>query len=129
MLCDVGISGEFAEYCAEQLGAAGRVRQKRMFGGVGFYLDDVFCALIGSSGRLFLKTDDSNRADFEALGCEPFKPFEDRDVVMSYYEVPEQVLDDPDELRDWACKARAVALAGQSPKRPRKSARQRRVGK
>ena len=125
----MAVSREFAEYCAEQLGAAGRVTQKRMFGGVGFYLDDVFCALIGDSGRLFLKTDDSNRPDFEKHGCEPFKPFEDRDVVMTYYEVPEHVLDDSDELRDWARKARAVALAGQKQKRPRKSARKRKAGK
>ena len=125
----MAVSREFAEYCAEQLGAAGQVRQKRMFGGVGFYLDDVFCALLGSSGRLFLKTGDSNRADFEAHGCEPFKPFEDRDVVMTYYEVPEQVLDDSDELRDWARKARAVALASQKPKRPRQTRRKRKPGK
>ena len=113
----MAVSREFAEYCAEQLSAAGRVTQKRMFGGVGFYLDDVFCALIGDSGRLFLKTDDSNRADFEALGCEPFKPFEDRDVVMSYYEVPEHVLDDADELREWALGARRAGLAAKRPRR------------
>lgn len=119
----MAVSREFAEYCAEQLSAAGRVTQKRMFGGVGFYLDDVFCALIGSSGRLFLKTDASNRADFEALGCEPFRPFEDRDVVMSYYELPEHVLDDADELREWALRARKAGLASRKPKRARKPRR------
>ena len=35
-----------------------------MFGGVGIYIDDVFCALISpDSGSLYFKVDDSNRAE------------------------------------------------------------------
>ena len=45
-------------------------------------------------------------------------PFKDRATIMSYYEVPEEVIEDPDELLRWAKKARAAALA--APRKRRK---------
>ncbi len=108
----MGVSREFEAYVVDQLGGAGNVTARRMFGGVGLYIDDVFCAIIGAkSGRLFLKVDDSNRADYEREGMEPFRTGRG---TMSYYEVPEHVLEDQELLREWALKARAVAVNGAS---------------
>ena len=90
-----------------------------MFGGLGIYIGDIFCALISpDSGRLHSKVDDSNRADFEAWGSEPFMPYKDRAAIMSYYEVPEEMIEDPEVLLRWAKKARAAALA--APRKARK---------
>jgi len=36
---------------------------------------------------------------------------------MSYYEVPDRLLDDPEEFGLWAQKAQAAALAAKKPKR------------
>jgi TfoX/Sxy family transcriptional regulator of competence genes len=58
----------------EQLQGAGPVTAKKMFGGVGLYIDMVFFGLIADD-VLYLKVDDSNRADYEAEGMKPFKPF------------------------------------------------------
>ncbi|HEX9584375.1 MAG TPA: TfoX/Sxy family protein [Gammaproteobacteria bacterium] len=115
----MAISGELEAYVIERLEAAGfEVRSRRMFGGVGIYLDETFCALMApDDGGLYFKTDDSNRADYERAGAKPFKPFEGRTTVMSYYRVPEEVIEDGDALQGWARKARAAALAAPRKRR------------
>jgi len=49
-------------------------------------------------------------ADFEEAGSEPFQPFPDKSSVMSYYEVPADVLEVRDSLTAWAQKAVQAAL-------------------
>lgn len=44
-----------------------------MFGGVGIYSRDVFFGIIDRD-TLYLKTDASNRQDFEVAGSGPFRP-------------------------------------------------------
>ena len=79
-----------------------------MFGGVGLYAGDTFFALIDDD-MLYLKVDDANRADFEQRGMGPFMPFGDGGEVMQYYELPAELLEEPEELRSWVEKAVAVA--------------------
>jgi DNA transformation protein len=79
-----------------------------MFGGVGIYAGSVFFALIADDA-LYFKVDDSSRADFEARGMGPFRPYGEDGEVMQYYEVPHDVLEDPEALRPWAEKAVVVA--------------------
>lgn len=97
----------FASFVLEQLGRVAPVTGRRMFGGMGIYSGPHFFALIGDD-RLFFKVDDSNRADFEARGMEPFRPYGD-DRAMQYYELPVDVLEDADELRVWMDNAIGVA--------------------
>jgi DNA transformation protein len=87
-----------------------------LFGGVGIYAGDVFFALIDDD-TLFFKVDDSNRRDFEAKGMGPFRPFGDDRDKMQYYEVPADLLDDPQALRPWAAKAIAVAVRKKGKRR------------
>ena len=88
-----------------------------MFGGVGLYVDDAFCGIIGSdSGRLYLKVDDSNRADYEREGM---RIFGTPKGTMSYYAVPDRVFEDPKQLRKWVRASVAVAKRAK-PTRPRK---------
>lgn len=86
-----------------------------MFGGVGIYCGELFFALIAND-TLYLKVDDSNRPDFEERGMGPFLPFGDERDKMQYYEVPADLLDDPDALRPWAEKSIAVAARKKSKK-------------
>jgi DNA transformation protein len=79
-----------------------------MFGGAGLYLDGLFFALVADD-VLYFKVDDSNRKDFEAADMGPFKPFPDKPTVMQYYEVPIDVLENRNILREWAQKAVRVA--------------------
>lgn len=102
------VSPEFRAYVLEQLACLGGISARGMFGGVGIYLNDVFFALI-SNDALYFKVDESNRADYEAAGMGPFKPYRNKKTTMPYYEVPVSVLEDVDHLTAWARKAYAVA--------------------
>lgn len=107
----MAVSDSFRTYVLEQLERLGRVRSKRMFGGVGLYCDDLFFALIDDD-TLYLKVDDSTREEFVRRGLRPFQPFRDKpEYSMSYYEAPADALDDPELLVDWARGAVRVAAA------------------
>lgn len=117
----MSVSDDFQEYVIDQLKTAGGVTARRMFGGVGLYLDGLFFALIDDD-TLYFKADDSNRARFQQAGSKPFCPFPDRpEQAMSYWQVPAEVLEDPEELAAWAREAMTVALAA----RTRRPARRR----
>ena len=89
----------------------------RMFGGWGVYVDDVFIAIVAGD-TLWLEVDEGNRADYDAAGAPAFRPFADRDTVMSYREVPADVLDDRLAIVEWARKAmEAARRSGTKPKR------------
>lgn len=89
-----------------------------MFGGVGIYSGAFFFALIAKD-VLYFKVDDSNRPDFECRGMGPFRPYGEDGEVMQYYEVPADLLEDPEQLRAWAAKAVAVARSKRARRKPR----------
>lgn len=102
----MAVSPEYKEFIVEQLERLGPVRMRGMFGGAGVYLDDLMFGLIFDE-TLYLKVDDRNRPDYEAEGMEPFT-YEMTDGShgsLRYYEVPERLYDDPDELVQWARKS------------------------
>lgn len=104
----MSVSDEYMTYVIDQLEAVGPVQARRMFGGAGLYLDGLFFALIADD-VLYFKVDDSNRSDYEDAGMGPFRPFPDKPNIMQYYEVPIEVLENRDTLRDWAQKILDVA--------------------
>jgi DNA transformation protein and related proteins len=105
----------------EQLGrVAAGIRGRSMFGGVGIYAGDLFFALMDEDA-LYFKVDDTNRADFEAEGMGPFKPFGEGGEVMQYYRLPGELLEDTESLRPWVEKA--VAVAGRKKQRIRGKSR------
>lgn len=80
----------------------GPVAVKRMFGGHGIYADGFFFAL-EAGGEIFLKADAKTRAMFEAAGSSPFVyQGKSKPVAMSYWRLPDEALEDEDELRRWA---------------------------
>jgi DNA transformation protein and related proteins len=62
---------QFVAHCLELLKTVGSARSRRMFGGHGIYVDDLFVAIVAFD-RLYLKTDEHTRARFERAGCEAF---------------------------------------------------------
>ena len=97
----------FVEFVLDQLSDAGPVTSRRMFGGYGLYLGTAFFAII-FKGRLYFKTDEKTRLQYEDRGMKPFRPNE-KQTLKSYYEVPADVIEDRSELISWAEKAAAVA--------------------
>jgi DNA transformation protein len=49
----------------------------------------------------------------------PFRPYGEQGETMQYYEVPSDLLEEPDQLRPWAEKALAVARQKQARRRRR----------
>jgi DNA transformation protein len=117
----MAVSASFQTFILEQLGrVVPKVRARSMFGGVGIYSGDLFFALIDND-TLYFKVDDSNRPDFTARKMEPFRPYGEDGETMGYYEVPADLLDDPEALQPWGEKAVAVA----SRKKKKKKAKRR----
>lgn len=105
----MAVSASFRTFVIDQLSrAVPRVRARAMFGGVGIYAGELFFALLADD-TLYFKVDDSNRSDFEAQGMGPFRPYGEGGEVMQYYQVPADLLDDPDALKPWVEKSIAVA--------------------
>jgi DNA transformation protein len=99
----------YESFVLEQLSrVAPGIRARRMFGGVGIYADDLFFALIADDA-LYLKTDPKTRREFEARGMRPFRPNAEHGAVMSYHQLPEEILEDLDALRRWVEASLAVA--------------------
>jgi DNA transformation protein len=123
------VHSEFVAHCMELLGSVGAVRSRRMFGGHGLYVDDLFVALI-SSERLYLKVDAQTRASFEAAGCTPFVyRSAGAAVSLGYFSAPEEAMESPPLMQPWARHALAAALRARAAKplaaRPARKARPR----
>ena len=114
------MSTDYVNYLLELLAPMGDVRAKRMFGGHGIFRSDLMFGLVADD-TLYLKADDSNRDDFTTLELEPFvylkkgKPFS-----LSYYQAPEDALEDSLLLCEWAEKSYAVAVQANANKRKRR---------
>ena len=109
---------QFVAHCLELLGSVGTARSRRMFGGHGFYVDDLFVGLI-TYERLYLKADASTRAAFDAAGCQPFVyDGAGKSVTMGYFSAPEEAMESPPLMQPWARLALAAALRARALKPP-----------
>ena len=105
----MSVSQSYLDYVIERLSIVGPVTARKMFGGAGLYHRGLFFALVDDD-VLYFKTDETSRADYEKAGTSAFRPFADKpNYVMSYYELPGDVLEDNALLKAWALKAVAIA--------------------
>ncbi len=92
----------------------GPVTVRRMFSGAGIFAEGLMIGLIVRD-VIYLKVDDTNRADFEREGSQPFtysrgkKTGRPSQHALPYWRLPERLYDDPDELAVWAGRAFATA--------------------
>jgi DNA transformation protein len=93
----------------DALAPLGDVSARRMFGAWGIYVDAVMMAIL-ARGRLWFKVDEVNRGAFAEAGSEPFRPWQDRRTVLSYWAVPAEVMEDRARLLSWAREALRAAL-------------------
>ena len=106
----------FVNGIVTRLTPLGPVRSRSMFGGWGLYCEDL-CFALADGTALFFKVDDENRPDYERRGMEAFQPWEDRPTrLLTFYEVPPDVVRRPAALRAWAAKAIAAARRAKARK-------------
>jgi DNA transformation protein and related proteins len=107
----------------------GPVAIRRMFSGFGISADGTNFAL-ALRGGLYLRADEQTIPQFEAEGSKPFS-YQTRAktvTVNSYWQLPERLYDDPEEMTGWARAAlsaaqRAALRKPKGAKKPRKGAK------
>jgi DNA transformation protein len=119
------VSLDDPEHLKEIFSAFGPVSVRRMFGGAGVYAEGTMFALV-ADGELYFKADEETIPAFRAAGAAPFVyGAKGRRVVMSYWRLPDRLLDEPEELAEWARAALRVAQrsAAVRPSRRKAAAR------
>ena len=98
----------------------GPVTVRRMFSGFGISADGINFAL-ALRGGLYFRADEQTIPRFEAEGSKPFSYQTKAKTVTvgSYWQLPERLYDDPEELTGWARAALAAAQRAALRKRPR----------
>lgn len=109
----MSVSDNYRTYIVEQLAGLPALSTRRMFGGIGIYSDAWFFALIDDD-VLFFKVDDSNREEYVSRGMKAFMPFPGQ-PSLGYFQVPPDVIDEAEELVQWARRSVAVAQRKQKP--------------
>jgi len=103
-------SSGFAEFLREQLSPLGRLTMRRMFGKTGVFCDGLMFGMI-TEDTLYVRVDDHNKAVFKEAEAAPPLNYEKkgRTIDLSFWRVPERLLDEPDELILWARAALGAA--------------------
>ena len=108
------------DFLIELFADFGPVTIRRMFSGFGISADGINFAL-ALRGGLYFRADEQTIPRFEAEGSNPFS-YQTRAktvTVGSYWQLPERLYDDPEELTVWARAALAAAQRAALRKRPR----------
>jgi DNA transformation protein len=101
---------DLVSYLPDVFRLLGEIRTRRMFGGHGVYLDELFFAIV-SDEVLYLKADAETVPQFRELGLAPFEYVKDGRVTqLGYYAAPAEVLEDADAARHWGQMAIDAAL-------------------
>ena len=101
---------DFVAYIVDLMRSIGPVNAKSMFGGHGIYLDGVMFGLVADS-VLYFKVDKELERQFKARGLEAFTyNKKGKEIKTSYYQAPEETLENDEEMNVWANKAYGAAL-------------------
>ncbi len=112
------------DYLEDLFAPFGPITVRRMFGGQGVRFGDLMIALV-FDGVVYLKVDPETVPRFQEAGSAPFGyDRKGKSVSLSFWRMPEEAVDDPDVLREWAELALGAArrkAAKGPPRKPRRS--------
>lgn len=97
----MAVSSDFLQYVLDQLSGWGNVHVNKMFGGAALYQGELAFAMIAND-VVYLKVDDTNKEKYIAAGSTQLKPFKSNATVLSFYNIPVDVLEDSDKFVVWA---------------------------
>jgi DNA transformation protein len=120
-------SADFIAWVIELARPTASVVARAMFGGHGLYADGRIFAIV-IDDMLYLKVDDGNRAEFAALGQEPFvyTTKTGARTAMSYFRAPDEALENPGAMAHWLRSALGASLRASAAKPKPRSARAKR---
>jgi DNA transformation protein len=106
--------GAFRDFVLDQLSSVPALSSAPFFGGIGLRSGAAFFGVI-MDGTLYFSTSPATRVEYEKRGSRCFSYVKQgKRQETKLFEVPAEVLDDADMLRDWAL--RAVADSGKKHK-------------
>lgn len=104
-------SDSFVEFLFELLSPLGRITARRMFGKSGLFCDGVMFGMLAED-TLYLRVDEKNRETFRE--AEAFPPLNytkgGTTIDLAFWQVPDRLFDEPDELLIWARAALEAAM-------------------
>ena len=84
------------------LGDLPGITSRAMFGGHALYKDGIIFGMI-IDDTVYFKVDTTNQKDYQKYGSSPFcYRNKGKEIKMSYWEVPEKILEDRALFADWA---------------------------
>lgn len=93
-------SDSFKDFVLDQLADLRGISTRAMFGGYGLYEKAKFFGII-HKGRLYFKVTATTTSYYKDHGMKPFRP-NAKQTLTSFYEVPVDVIEDPEALTSWA---------------------------
>jgi len=109
-LLDMRKESNLASRVTEQLAFLGSISNRAIFGAVGIFIDERLLGIVADD-VLYLHTGPTNRDDYLSRGCRQFKPYPNAfDLTTDHHQVPEEVLNDPAELKAWGQRALLAAV-------------------
>lgn len=113
------MTNDFCQYLIDLFRPWAEINLRKMFGGYGVYKNGLMFGIVADD-VLYLKVDETNKADFEKLGLEAFSyEAKTRRVSMSYFTAPIEILEDESELNKWAEKSYQAAIQSKNKKATR----------
>ena len=106
----------FLRAIVDELAAIGPISERPYFGGVALLFDGrQFAFVMGRT--LYLATNDANRIKMRSRGCQPFEYATRSGVrtVEAYYDIPADILGQPNLLVEWASTAISAQALSSRP--------------
>src|SRR3954464_11462791 len=102
-------SETYAEFLREQLAPLGSVTLRRMFGKTGVFCDGVMLGMV-TDNTLYVRVDDQNRSIFKEAEAYPPLNYAKKGstIELAFWRVPERLMDEAEELVEWARAALAA---------------------
>lgn len=95
-----GKNDGFKDFILDQLADLRGVTVRAMFGGYGLYHRSAFFGIIHKD-RLYFRVTSATASRYKGHGMRPFRP-SPKQTLKSFYEVPIDILEDRDQLLEWA---------------------------
>jgi len=108
---------QYVLYMMDKLQPHGPIRARAMFGGYGVYYLETMLGVIVEN-ELYFRIDEATKKEFEKYDSKPFTyQMKDKLVTLPYLTVPEEILENSDQLPLWIERAYQTALKHKKPKK------------
>jgi DNA transformation protein len=93
---------EFLQYALDLFNPLGRLTSKTLFGGNAILKNNITFAMV-FDGSIYLKTNKNTVKKYLDLDSKPLSYKKNNKTInLRYYEIPIEVIDDEDQLMQWA---------------------------